>query len=176
MRGIVVALSRFFNTSLNERCSMSAMNTPLNNTLVVSESVVIHATPAKVWAALTTPALIKAYLFGTETSTDWKVGNPITFRGVYGPENHSYCDKGVILENIPNKTLRYSYWSSFSGLEDRPENYATVTYSLEQQDGQTRFTWTQRGYPNEERCEHSKSGMKDLLAQIKEIAERKSAD
>lgn len=148
------------------------MNPALNNALVVSESVLIHAMPAKVWATLTTPALIKSYLFGTETSTDWKTGSPITFRGVYGPESHPYRDKGVILENVPNKTLRYSYWSGFSGLEDRSENYASVTYSLEQGDRGTQFSWTQRGYPDDARYEHSKNGMKALLAQIKAIAER----
>ena len=148
------------------------MKPRLNNTLIVSESVLIHATPAKVWATLTTPAIIKEYLYGTETSTDWKVGSLITFQGVYGPENHRYCDKGVILENVPHNTLRYSYWSGFCGLEDRPENYATVTYSLEQQNGETKFTWTQQGYPDETRHEHSRKGIKDLLAQIKAIAER----
>jgi uncharacterized protein YndB with AHSA1/START domain len=148
------------------------MKPVLNHSLVVSESVIIRATPAKVWATLTTPSLIKEYLYGTETSTDWKVGSSITFQGVYGPENQRYCDKGAILENIPNKTLRYSYWSGFSGLEDRPENYATVTYSLEQKDRETKFTWTQQGFVDEARYEHSKNGMKDLLAQIKAIAER----
>jgi uncharacterized protein YndB with AHSA1/START domain len=126
----------------------------------------------KVWETLTTPVLIKEYLYGTEASTDWRPGSPITFQGVYGPENHRYCDKGVILENVPNNTLRYSYWSGFCGLEDRPENYATVTYSLEQMGPETKFTWTQQGYPDEARSEHSKKGMKDLLAQIKAIAER----
>ena len=148
------------------------MKPRLNNTLIVSESVLIHATPAKVWATLTTPAIIKEYLYGTETSTDWKVGSLITFQGVYGPENHRYCDKGVILENLPHNILRYSYWSGFCGLEDRPENYATVTYSLEQQNGETKFTWTQQCYPDETRHEHSRKGIKDLLAQIKAIAER----
>ena len=148
------------------------MNPALNHALVVSESAFIHATPAKVWETLTTPVLIKEYLYGTDTSTDWKVGSPISFQGVYGPENHPYFDKGVILENVPNRTLRYSYWSGFSGLEDRPDNYATVTYSLEQTDRETKFTWTQQGYPDEPRHEHSKNGMKALLAQIKAIAER----
>lgn len=109
---------------------------------------------------------------GTETSTDWSVGSKITFRGVYGPENHHYCDQGVILENALHQVLRYSYWSGFSGLEDRSENYATVTYSLEQINGKTKFTWTQQGYPDPARYEHSKKGMPALLAQIKAIAEK----
>jgi hypothetical protein len=80
----------------------------------------------------------QAHLFGTETSTDWKVGSKITFQGFYN--EHQYCDKGAILENVPAKSLRYSYWSGFSGLEDKPENYATITYTLEQKDRETKFT------------------------------------
>ena len=144
----------------------------MNHALIVSESVLIHATPTKVWETLTTPAIIKEYLFGTETSTDWKVGSEITFQGVYGPHDQHYCDKGAIIENDPTMLLRYSYWSGFSGLEDRPENYAMVTYALEQNDRGTKFTWTQQGYPDEARCQHSLKGMNALLAQIKAIAER----
>jgi hypothetical protein len=90
---------------------------------------------------------------------------------VYGPDNHPYCDKGVILEHVSNKLLSYSYWSGFSGLEDQPANYATVTYTLEQRNGETRFTWTQQGYPDVARYEHSQQGVKNLLTQIKAIAE-----
>ena len=82
--------------------------------LVVSESIDVNAEPSKVWDALTDPAIIKKYLFGTETITDWMVGSEIIFQGVYGENNeHSYRDKGVVLENVPNKKLSYSYWSGF---------------------------------------------------------------
>ncbi len=148
------------------------MNPAMNHALIVSESILIHATPAKVWETLTTPAIIKEYLFGTEASSDWKVGSKITFQGVYGPNNRHYCDKGAIIESVPAKTLRYRYWSGFSGLEDRPENYAMVTCALEQKNRETKFTWTQQGYPDEARCQHSQKGMNALLAQIKAIAER----
>lgn len=63
--------------------------------------------------------MIKKYLFGTETLTDWQPGSEIIFKGKYGDQNqHKYGDKGVILENIPGKKLSYRYWSGFSGLED----------------------------------------------------------
>jgi hypothetical protein len=51
------------------------MKPALNNSLIASESILIHATPATVWAVLILPVLIKSYLFGTETSTDWTVGS-----------------------------------------------------------------------------------------------------
>jgi len=141
--------------------------------LVVSESIDVNAEPSKVWDALTDPAIIKKYLFGTETITDWIVGSEIIFQGVYGENNErSYRDKGVILENIPYKKLSYSYWSGFSGLEDKPENYSVVTYGLQDnEDKTTTFTWTQKGYASEENYQHSLAGMKEFLKQIKEIIE-----
>lgn len=76
-----------------------------------------------------TPEKIKVYLFGTETITDWKIGSPIIFQGEY--DGHKYKDKGNVLENVKNETLKYDYWSKFSGLEDKPDNYSIVTYHIE---------------------------------------------
>src|SRR4051812_19004731 len=104
----------------------------MNKDLQVSETIEVNASAEKVWHALTTPKLIAEYLFGTETVTDWKIGSEVIFQGEY--EGHKYRDKGVILENIPLKRISYSYWSGFSGLEDKPENYSTVTYTIEPQD------------------------------------------
>ena len=141
--------------------------------LVVSESIEINSPPSAVWNALTDPEIIKKYLFGTETITDWKKGSEVIFQGEYGEnKQHKYRDKGVILQNILNKELSYSYWSGFSGLEDKPENYSIVTYTLEPlEDNKTLFTWTQQGYATEENYQHSLEGMKEFLKKIKGIIE-----
>lgn len=139
--------------------------------LSLSKNITINASPSKVWEVLTTPELIKEFLYGTETITDWKVGSEIIFQGEYN--GHSYRDHGKIVENIPNEKLTYSYWSGFSGLEDSPENYMTITYSFSLLDnGNTDFTWSQKGFASEEGLNHSKEGMDALLNQIKIIAER----
>jgi uncharacterized protein YndB with AHSA1/START domain len=143
----------------------------MRNDLLVSESIIINTTPSKVWHGLITPEIIKEYLFGTETVTDWKVGSEIIFQGEY--EGHKYRDHGVILENILNKTISYSYWSGFSGLEDKPENYSTVIYNLEDVGkNKTKFTWTQKGYANENSYNHSKNGMKEFIQKVKEVIEK----
>lgn len=139
--------------------------------LIVSQSIDINASPSTVWAVLTDPERIKEYLYGTETITDWQVGSTIVFQGEYN--GATYRDKGIILENVPNQLLSYSYWSGFSGAEDKPENYSTITYSLlRQDDTHTTFTWTQEGFMTEDGYNHSKNGMGALLSQIKEISER----
>jgi uncharacterized protein YndB with AHSA1/START domain len=143
----------------------------MDHNLQVSESIIINTDLARVWEILTNPAIIKEYLFGTETLTDWKVGNPIIFQGEY--QGHKYRDHGVIKENEFHKHIAYSYWSGFSGLEDKPENYSMVIYDIAPIDSiHTKFTWTQVGYPDETRQANSQSGMKTFLEQIKGIAER----
>ena len=143
----------------------------MNHNLSVSESVIINADVKKVWDALTNPTKIKDYLYGTETVTDWKVGSPIIFQGEY--QGHKYKDHGMIVENKTNELLSYSYWSGFTGLEDKPENYSTVTYTLKVIDSNsTGFTWTQKGFKDETGYNHSKSGMTEFLKSVKTVAER----
>lgn len=138
--------------------------------LKASSSIEIHAPLEKVWTVLTHPNYIKLYLFDTETITDWKVGSPIVFQGVYNEV--SYKDKGIVKENKPFEILSYEYWSGFSGLEDLPENYSLITYKLTPKpQGITQFTWTQEGFSSEEGKNHFESGMGSLLNSIKEITE-----
>lgn len=141
----------------------------MRHDLVVSESISINASPEKVWHALVTPSIIKEYLYGTETITDWKIGNDIIFQGEY--QGHKY--KGIVVENKLHDTISYKYWSGFSGLEDKPENYCLVTYSLQSKDNKTiEFTWTQKGFSNEDGYNHSKNGMSEFLKKIKEVVEK----
>ena len=142
----------------------------MNHDLVVSQTITINAPVAKVWEALTNPEIIKLYLYGTQTVTDWKIGSDIVFQGDY--QGHTYKDKGIVKENRENERLSYSYWSGFSGAPDVPENYALVTYILKSIDANTTaFTWDQKGWATQEGYEHSKEGMAVFLASIKKIVE-----
>ena len=136
---------------------------------IASKTVVVKASVSKVWEALTKPELIKKYFFGTEASTDWKKGSPIFFRGEW--EGKPYEDKGTILDIIPEKMVKYSYWSSFAGTPDIPENYANITYELSANDGVTTLTITQDGLDSEERKTHSESNWSMVLDNLKKLIE-----
>jgi uncharacterized protein YndB with AHSA1/START domain len=141
--------------------------------LIVSQSVDVNVDLARMWRVLTDPTIIKDYLFGTETVTDWKVGSPVFFQGEYN--GHQYKDKGIILENFLHQRIQYSYWSAFSNLEDKPENYSTITYELNfVSDSLTTFTWTQKGYATEEAYKSSVNGMPEFIEKIRMIAEEVS--
>jgi hypothetical protein len=141
----------------------------MNRILIVSKSIEINATAEKVWDALINPEKIKSYLFGTETITDWEIGSPIIFQGEY--DGHKYKDKGNVLQNKRNETLSYEYWSGFSGLEDKPENYSIVTYHIEDKANPLVFTWRQEGFASEEGQQHSENTLYGMLEEIKKLVE-----
>jgi uncharacterized protein YndB with AHSA1/START domain len=140
--------------------------------IVAKASTTINATAAEVWEALTTPEMIREYFFGTHTQTTWKVGDPIYFTGVY--EGKSYKDKGTILRVEPNRILQYTYWSSMSGIEDKPENYVSITYTLTEENGQTVIEVVQENVPDEKMKEHAEENWKKVLSNLKQLLENKT--
>lgn len=137
---------------------------------VARVSIQINASPDKVWEALTTPELIKKYFFGTNAVSDWKVGSKLEWKGVW--EGKEYLDKGVILESDPPRRFMYTYLSSMSGKEDKPENYATVAYELEPVNGGTRLTIIQDGNASKESAEHSEQNWTMVFNGMKEMLEK----
>src|SRR6266699_1795446 len=107
-------------------------------TVTLKKSITIQAPVAEVWKALTDPDLIKQYFFGTNAISDWKEGSTLIFKGEWN--GHAYEDHGKILQIEFQKMLRYSYWSSFSGLPDVPENYQVITYFLQPENVETVLT------------------------------------
>ena len=142
----------------------------MRHDLIVSQTGLIDASLEKVWRGLTDPEIIKLYLHGTQTITDWKVGSEIVFQGEY--EGHVYRDHGQILEFTPHKKISYTYFSGFLGLPDVPENYMEVSYLLEDRgQGQTALTWMQSGYADEAAQQKAQAGMEAYLVTIKAAIE-----
>ncbi len=48
----------------------------MNENILASATIALKAPASRVWEALTKPELIKQYLFGTDVTTDWRVGQP----------------------------------------------------------------------------------------------------
>jgi uncharacterized protein YndB with AHSA1/START domain len=141
----------------------------MDETLIAKATTIINAPASKVWDALTQPALIKQYLFGSEVTTDWKVGSPITYRGVW--QGKPYEDKGKITQVEPGRKLVSTYWSPMSGVPDLPENYKTVQYELANEGSATRLTITQDNNSSAEEAEHLTQNWTMVLEGIKKLLE-----
>ncbi|MFL5777700.1 MAG: SRPBCC domain-containing protein, partial [Chloroflexota bacterium] len=106
----------------------------------------IDAPIDRVWKAVTTPALIKQWFFGVDTTSDWNVGSPLVHTGEY--QGKPYVDKGEILRIEPPKLLEHTHWSDVSGKPDRPEDYQIVTWALTERDGGTELRITEQNLPS----------------------------
>lgn len=133
-----------------------------------SYQTTIKAPVSKVWKALTDPGIVKQYFFGSDLVTDWKPGSAIFFQGAY--EGKPYKDKGTVLEYTADKSLSYSYLSSWSGMDDKPENYLIVTYQVKEVPDGTELSITQTNY-DEERAKHSQQNWKNVIDALKKIVE-----
>lgn len=140
-------------------------------TFSASAKIELNAPASKVWRALTDPEQIKKYLFGTEAVSDWQEGSTLEFKGVW--EGKPYLDKGVILKSEENRLFKYSYHSSFSQLEDKPENYQIISYILHEEHGITTLEIKQENTQSKEAAEHSAGNWQYVLNTIKEIIEGK---
>lgn len=141
----------------------------MNKNLIASSSIDIAADKNHVWDFLIDPEKIKIYFFGTETICDWKPGATLVFQGEY--QGTVYKDNGVIIQFVPGEILQFSYLSSFSGLNDEPDNYSLVTYELNDIETATRLKVTQAGFVSEQARDHSSAAWQNVLNRIKDLAE-----
>ncbi len=141
----------------------------MENSPILTVITTVNAPISTVWDAFTNPAIVKEWFFGTEQKTTWEVGTPIIWSGEW--EGQPYEDKGIVLAYEHEKYLKCNYWSSFSGTEDIPENYANITYQVIDNEGNTKVTITQDGFKNEEAKVHSEANWKAMMDEMKKMIE-----
>lgn len=112
---------------------------------IIKNTIAIKAPIDKVWQALTDPNETKKYMFGCQTVSDWKPGSPLLWQGSYEGKEMVFV-KGNIVNINPPSFLSYTTIDPNGTIEDIPSNYLTVTYSLEEDAGQTILTVTQGDY------------------------------
>lgn len=129
----------------------------------------IAAPATRVWQALTDPEIIARYFFGSHVETDWKPGSPIVWKGEY--EGKTYEDKGRVLEIRPNRQLKVSHFSRMSGLPDKPENYHTLNYELQERAGSTHVSLSQDNNKDEAEAARSTQNWQSMLDGLKRTVE-----
>ena len=95
---------------------------------MTTSTVTVEAPRDIVWAAITKPEFVRQWQYDSDLTTDWTVGSPIRFRAEW--QGQVFEQWGSVLEFAAPSRLRYSLFAPRSGLEDRPENYFTMTYEL----------------------------------------------
>jgi len=110
-------------------------------------------------------------MFGSSVSTDWKPGSPIVWKGEY--QGKTFEDKGEIVEVERPRLLKLTHFSPSSGLEDRPENYHTLVYELEEREGKTYLSLSQDNNATEDAAAESRANWETMLEGLKQVVERR---
>jgi len=132
-------------------------------------SIAISAPAVKVWQAITDPAIVKQWFFGTTVESSWKAGEAIVFRGEWNGQ--AYEDKGVIKRIEPAKFLEYTHLSSRTGQADVSENYELVRFELAETGGQTTVHIHEENLASIEARDKSVELWKMVLANLKKTVE-----
>jgi uncharacterized protein YndB with AHSA1/START domain len=140
----------------------------------IEKTVVIAASPATVWEALTDPAAMRAWMgepeMAIDVDTDWRPGSPIVIRG----EHHGrFRNHGIVLDAVPGALLRYTHLSSVSGLADVPAHYSTIAFALDAVDGGTAVRLTVERFPTETIYRHLNLYWRGTLDVFKAFVERR---
>jgi uncharacterized protein YndB with AHSA1/START domain len=138
--------------------------------IVATAEVEVNAPVDRVWTALTDPDQISQYMFGSVVSTDWQVGSPITWKGEF--DGKPYEDHGEIVRVEPQRQLVVTHFSPMSGQPDRPENYHTLTYTLESRGDRTELSLSQDHNASEEEAAHSRQNWESMLVELKGVVEK----
>jgi uncharacterized protein YndB with AHSA1/START domain len=138
--------------------------------LVAEASTTVAAPIARVWEALTDPAMIERYMFGTQVVSTWEAGSPIVWKGEW--EGKPYEDRGTILAIEPPHLLRCTHYSPLSGAPDTPENYHTITYQLSEEGGGTRVVLTQDKNADERERAHASEMWGKMLESLRDVVEK----
>jgi uncharacterized protein YndB with AHSA1/START domain len=146
------------------------MDKPTENGFIAKATISINAPVGQVWDALTNPEAIKQYMFGTDVTSDWYAGSPISWKGEW--QGKPYEDKGTILKIEKDRMLQYSHFSPMMGKPDIPENYHTVTIELSNSGSSTMVSLLQDNNETEQACEHSEKNWQMMLEGLKKLLEQ----
>jgi uncharacterized protein YndB with AHSA1/START domain len=137
---------------------------------VATAEIDVAAPVDQVWHALTDPDSIEQYFFGAKVHTDWQPGSPIVWRGQH--QGKPFEDKGEILTVEDNRVLRMTHFSPLSGLEDAPENYHTLAFTLAESEMGTWVELSQDNNSTQDEADGSAANWTAMLQGLKRVVEQ----
>lgn len=154
----------------------------MSNPLIITNSITINASAAKIWNTLVNPGETKKYMFGCEAISDWQIGSPLLWQAKHEGVDMVFV-KGNIMDIEKENYLAYTTLDpNNKSLSDVPENYLTVTYTISLDQGNTVLTITQGDYAKvgdgEKRYEETLAGggWEPILIAIKKLVEEEQEE
>lgn len=131
--------------------------------MLLEKSILINATPAKVWQVFTNPEVTRK--MGGEYVSDWETGSSFGWKGADG----KMYTHGTILQIEPARLLQHQLFNT----EDGHSVLSVITYELQDNNGSTvLFAREDPTYEmSQESYEDAAAGWDAALQAVKAIAE-----
>ena len=143
--------------------------------LYIKNDIWIEASIDEVWDALVNPEKTKQYMYTCEVISDWKIGSEVLWKG--SQDGVIYVKGKLVALDAPN-VFSFTTIDPNGEYPDIPENYLTVKYLLEEEDGLVHLTVTQGDYnqadDGQSRYEDTvkDGGWDPVLKAIKDLTEK----
>ncbi len=142
---------------------------------VFTQSVHIAALPDTIWMVLTNPDKIEQYMYGCRMERPWEEGHPVEYT-MERDGQPVLMVKGEVVKVEPPFYLEHTIFPATSSLiEDIPENYLTVSYTITAKGNESELTITQKDFTKvaegEKRYNSTVNGWAGAIPKIKELAE-----
>jgi len=130
--------------------------------MLIEKSILINATPDKVWAVFTDPQLTKK--MGGSYKTDWIPGSFFGWQSLSGTQ----VSYGKILEYRPGEYLKHELYTG----EDMQQLCSVITYSTSTEKGHTLLEAKEVTFElTEEELHEVTGGWDAALQELKRVAE-----
>ena len=139
----------------------------MNKDFTAKAEIVIYAPINQIWESFHDSEVIKKFMFGSEVITDWKKGSTIIWRGKW--QGRDFVDKGEILEHKKRDLIKFTYYSSFSGKEDLPENYNIIKIKFTNYSNRVKVSIVQENNISHEAKVHAEENWNNSLKILKDL-------
>ena len=118
------------------------------NDIMVTRSVLLNATPERVWEALTHPGMTRQYLYGCEVQSDWRQGSTLKWVGKH--EGRDINEEGRVLEIVPGRLIKYSGFDRLVEGDVSRQGDIHITHEIIPQAGGTKLLTTLEHFEGDE--------------------------
>ncbi len=118
------------------------------NDVIITRSVLLNATPERVWEALTHPGMTRQFLSNCDVFCDWKEGSTLRWTGNY--QGRDIDAEGQVLEVIPGKLIKYSGFDRLTEGDSSREGDVHITHEIIPQGGKTKLLTTLEHFEGDE--------------------------
>ena len=135
--------------------------------MIIKQEVDFNFDEKQVWNLLTNPSDTKQYMYGCEVLSDWNIGCPIIWKGKTEDGTEVIYVKGEITEFEKERKVTFTMFDPNQGMEDKSENYVSLSYELQKTQTGTKLLLTQGDFSmvenGESRYEEASKGWEMVL-------------